>query len=212
MKKSLAGLLLVLVSGLVFAQDAAPVAGRDYIEIDGGKPLEPVEGKVVVEEFFNYICPACNSFEPLFVSWQKSLPDYAVVHHVPATFRADFKFYAGVYYAARALGVEEESHAAIYDAIHKKHTLPGEGERLDENKVADFYADYGVEPEKFLKTLHGFSVDSNVRRATSHMVDSGIRSTPSLVVNGRYLVQTRTFAQALSTAKYLIDMEAKAAN
>ena len=112
-----------------------------------------------------------------------------------------------MYYAARALGVEKESHAAMYEAIHRKHTLPGEGEKMDENKVAAFYADYGVDPDKFLKTLHGFTVDSNIRRATNHMQDSGVRSTPSLVVNGRYLVISRTITQMLSTASYLIELE-----
>jgi len=210
MKKPLAALLLLLTSGFAAAQGTAPVAGRDYVEIEGGSPLEAVEGKIVVEEFFNYICPACYSFEPRFLAWQEKLPDNVVVHHVPATFRPDFKFYAGVYYTARALGVEEETHAQIYEAIHAKHSLPGEGEQLDENKVANFYADYGVSPDEFLKTLHGFSVDSDVRRATSHMQESQVRSTPSLVINGRYLVISRSYAQIFSTADFLVDMVSKA--
>ena len=99
----------------------------------------------------------------------------------------------------------------MYAAIHTRHTLPGEGEKMDENKVAGFYADYGIEPERFLKTLHGFSVDSNIRRATSHMQESRIPSTPALVINGRYLVTPRSYSQVLDTANYLIELEHKAA-
>lgn len=209
MKKTLVALVLLFSTSLAIAQGAAPVAGRDYVVIENGKPLQSEDGKVVVEEFFSYICPACNSFEPLFLSWQKQLPDNAVIHHIPATFRSDFKYYAGVFYAAKALGVEEESHAAMYEAVHKKHTVPGEGERIDENKVAAFYADFGVEPEEFLKTLKSFGVDSNVRRATKHMQDSKVPSTPTIVVNGRYLVTARSYGQMFSTAEYLIEQEAK---
>lgn len=209
MKNIVVALVLMFSANLAIAQGAAPVAGRDYVEIENGKPLQAEDGKVIVEEFFSYICPACNSFEPLFLSWQNQLPAHATIHHIPATFRSDFKMYAGVFYAAKALGVEEESHAAMYEAVHKKRTVPGEGEKMDENKVAAFYADFGIAPEQFLKTLHSFGVDSNVRRATKHMQESKIPSTPSLVINGRYLVTARSYSQMFSTAEYLIGLEAK---
>ena len=57
--------LLAVTADATRAQDATPVAGKDYVEIPGGSPLDPADGKVVVEEFFNYICPACNSFEQI---------------------------------------------------------------------------------------------------------------------------------------------------
>ena len=40
MKNVFAGLLLLLISGFAAAQSAPPVAGRDYVEIAGGSPLE----------------------------------------------------------------------------------------------------------------------------------------------------------------------------
>ena len=207
MKKSFVALLFMLISGVVVAQVGTPVPGRDFAEIPDGSPLDKAEGKIVVEEFFNYICPACYSFEPRFLAWQENLPDDVVVHHVPATFRADFKFYAGVYYAAKALGVEEETHAGIYEAIHARRILPGEGQAMDENKVAAFYADFGVTSEDFLKTLHSFTVDSQVRRATNKMQANKIPSTPTLVINGRYMVQSNTYQGMFDTANYLINRE-----
>lgn len=209
MKWSAGVFFIALLSSVVSAQGPAPVAGTDYVVIEEGAPLEIAEGKVVVEEFFNYICPACYSFEPLFLAWQEQLPDYVEVHHVPATFRPDFEFYANVYYAARALQVQEKTHALIYEAIHSERSLPGEGDEMDENKVADFYAKHGVDPAAFLNALRSFGVDAQVRRATNHMVRSGIRGTPSLVINGRYLVLGNSFAEILDTANYLIQQEYK---
>src|SRR5262245_10328505 len=129
-------LLAASVVGLAQAQTVVPIAGKDYIEIPNGRPLDPAEGVIVVEEFFNYICPACNSFEPAFASWTAKLPAYAKVVHVPATFRPDFIQYAKAYYAAEALGIADKTHRDVYEAIHIKRAIPAEGDKPDEEKIA----------------------------------------------------------------------------
>jgi thiol:disulfide interchange protein DsbA len=212
-----AGLATLLVSSLSLAQAQTPapapapapepVAGKDYIEIRNGSPLDSADGKVVVEEFFNYVCPACNLFEPRFAAWKAQLPPYAKVAYIPAAFRADFEPYARAYYAADSLGLVDETHEDVYEAIHVDHTLPGEGEKPDDEKVAEFYAGYGVDADEFLDTMRSFGVNLKVRRATEHMKQSRVTSTPSIVVNGRYLVTASTHADMLRIASYLIDKE-----
>ena len=61
----IAALLICLTgeSSIAYAQSPKPVAGKDYVEIVGGRPLKIADDKIIVEEFFNYICPACNGFE-----------------------------------------------------------------------------------------------------------------------------------------------------
>ena len=206
---------LILLAGTfsaAHAQAPALVAGRDYVEIPNGRPLDPADsGVVVVEEFFNYICPACNAFEPLFVAWQAKLPADVKVVHVPASFRADFVPYARAYYAAQSLNIAEKAHAAVYSAIHRGRTLPAEGQRPDEEKIAAFYAAYGVDAQQFLAAMKSFAVDLKVRRAAEHMQKSRIPSTPSVVINGRYLVRGESYQDMLRIADYLIEQERKAA-
>jgi protein dithiol oxidoreductase (disulfide-forming) len=206
MKSFLASTLLLLVVP-AHAQTPAPVAGKDYIEIPNGRPLEPVAGGVVVEEFFNYVCPACNKFEPLFLEWTAGLPPYVKVRHIPASFRNDFMPYARAYYAAEALGVADKTHAAVYDAIHRAHSLPTEGEKPDEERIAKFYGGFGVDAQKFLTTMHSFGVDSKIRRANEYMQRSKIISTPSITIDGRYLVRGASKADVLRIASYLIEKE-----
>lgn len=190
------------------AQAQAPVAGRDYVEIPNGRPLEPVDGEVVVvEEYFNYACPGCNAFEPHFAAWAKALPPDVRLEHVPAAFRADFVQYARAYYAAEALGVAERAHQAVYDGIHRSRTLPAEGERPDEARIARFYADFGVDADAFLAAMQSFGVEAKVKRATEHMQRNRIPSTPSLVVSGRYLVGGESYADVLRIATALIEKE-----
>ena len=206
--------LLVLAAGAfspALAQSPAPVAGTDYVEIPNGRPLDPAEGVIVVEEYFSYICPGCNAFEPLFAPWGARLPAGVKVVHVPASFRADFVQYARAYYAAQSLNVAEKAHADVYEAIHRTRTLPAEGVRPDEEKIAAFYAKYGVDAEQFLAAMRSFSVGLKVRRAADHMTRIRIPSTPSVVINGKYLVRGRTNADTLRIADYLIEKERTAA-
>jgi thiol:disulfide interchange protein DsbA len=212
MRTIVSAVLVMLAGAFSAAQAQTPVAGTDYVEIPNGRPLDPVEGStVVVEEYFNYICPACNAFEPFFVAWQAKLPEGVKVVHVPASFRADFVQYAKAYYAAQSLGVAEKSHAAVYQAIHRARTLPAEGQRPDDEKIARFYADYGVDPQQFLSVMRSFAVDVKVRRAGEHMTRTRIPSTPSVVVNGKYLVRGNSYQDMLRIADYLIQRELTAA-
>ena len=201
-------LLLGIAAGSAHAQTTAPVAGRDYTEIQNGKPLDPpADGVIIVEEFFNYICPACNGFEPTFAAWAKQLPADVKLVHVPASFRPDFVQYARAYYAAEALGVVDKTHQAVYDAIHVAHSIPAEGDRPDEAKIADFYAGYGVKAADFLAAMQSFGVNAKVKRASDHMTRIRIPSTPSVVVNGRYLVGGATRGDILKIASALIEQE-----
>jgi thiol:disulfide interchange protein DsbA len=204
----IAALLALAISVVVPVQAQSPVAGKDYTEIPNGRPLDPpAAGTIVVEEFFNYICPACNSFEPTFVAWQAKLPADVKVVHIPATFRADFMQYAKAYYAAEALGLVDKTHRAVYEAIHVKHTIPAEGDRPDEEKIAAFYAGFGVDKDEFLSAMRSFGVNVKVNRVTEHMTKTRVPSTPTVVVNGRYQVKGTTWEDTLRIASFLIEKE-----
>jgi protein dithiol oxidoreductase (disulfide-forming) len=200
-------LVLGVAASSAAARAQAPVAGKDYVEIPNGQPLEPAAGMVVVEEFFNYICPGCNAFEPVFAPWTQQLPSYVKLVHVPASFRPDFVQYARAYYAAEALGVVEKTHQAVYNAIHISHVIPAEGDRPDEAKIAEFYSGFGVKASDFLAAMQSFGVNAKVRRADELMKRSRIPSTPSVVINGRYLVRGATNGDSLRIATYLIEQE-----
>lgn len=191
----------------------APVAGVDYIEIQGGQPLQPVAGKIEVAEVFGYTCPHCAQFEPLFQAWKRRQPADVNVISVPAPFGGYWTPYARAYYAAETLGVLERTHDATFAAIHLERKLPV-GPNVKAEDLAPFYAKFGVDAKRFTDTYNSFGVDAKVNRARQFVTRAKVDGTPSLVVAGKYTiaVDQQGFEKMLRTAEWLVARERGGAN
>jgi thiol:disulfide interchange protein DsbA len=185
----------------------SPIAGTDYVNIPDAQPFEPADGRIEVVEFFNYICPFCYQYSPMFQGWKANLPADVRVTYVPAAFRSDFAVYARAYYAADVLGIAAKSHEAAYKAVHVDGTLPGEGQAIDETRIAQFYAQYGVTAAQFSSTMKSFAVSARLQKAQQFAIHSTMNSTPSIVVNGKYLVKGRSWEDVLRITDHLIAQE-----
>lgn len=188
-------------------QGPAPVEGTDYVSIPGGQPFDPLNGKVEVVEMFNYICPACYSFDSQFHAWTARQPAYVRVTYVPAQFRPDFTVYAKAYYAADSLGIAGKTHEAVYKAVHLDHALPGEGQSIDPQKIAEFYAKYGVSAKQFTDAMNSFGVAGKMNKANQFAMRSQIEGTPTVIVNGKYRVKGRSWDDMLRITDHLIARE-----
>lgn len=188
-----------------------PVAGTDYVVIEGGQPIQPATGKIEVAEVFGYVCPACARFQPLIGPWKAGLPSDVNFVYVPAMFGSMWDDYGRAFYAAEALGVQEKTHDALYSAIHIEHTLKGELGRDSVEDIANFYGKYGVNPKTFADTMGSFSVVAKTNRAKQFAQRSKIGGTPSLIVAGKYLVKGKGYEDMLRIADHLIARE-RAAN
>ena len=188
-----------------------PVAGTDYVAIEGGQPFQPATGKVEVAEIFGYVCPACARFQPLISSWKAGLPSDVSFVYVPAAFGGTWDNYARAFYAAETLGVQEKTHDALYSAIHIEQTLKGERGSDSVQDIANFYGKYGVDPKTFADTMGSFGVAAKVNRGKQFAQRSKIAGTPSLIINGKYLVKGKGYEDMLRIADHLIARE-RAAN
>ncbi|PPT90722.1 thiol:disulfide interchange protein DsbA/DsbL [Xanthomonas theicola] len=184
-----------------------PVAGTDYVDIAGGQPFQPTNGKIEVAEVFGYVCPACARFQSLIGPWKAGLPSDVRFVYVPAMFGGPWDDYARAFYAAEALGVQEKTHGALYKAIHVDETLKGERGKDSVQDIAGFYAKYGVDPKQFADTMGSFAVSTQTNRAKQFAMRSGITGTPSLIINGKYLVKGNSYDDVLRIADHLIARE-----
>ena len=190
-----------------FNATGALVPGVDYVEIQGGQPFEPRNGKIEVVEVFNFICPSCARFEPLLDSWRKTMPPGVRLTFVPADFYPQWHVYALSYLVAESMGLDAKSHEAVFNAIHIAHTLPGESDKIDESKVAKFYGQYGADPKQFADAMHSFAIDAKLKRAKQFMLASGVERTPTLVVDGKYRVAGKRDEDVLRITKQLVAQE-----
>lgn len=207
---------LILIAGLLaasiaFAADSTAtdkwVAGKSYQLIDPPQPTG-TGNKVEVLEVFSYACPHCAHFQPFAEKLKASLPRNAEFTLLPADFQPRWVDFARSFYVAKALGLVEKTHQAMFDAIYK------DGRPMNSlDDMAAFYADHGANKASFLSTAQSFVVEGQLAHAHDMEVKYGIDATPTLIVNGKYRVGANAeekigFDEMVEIAQYLVAKEA----
>ena len=175
----------------IAAQQAATQrfeAGKHYALLTPAQPTSTDPGKVEVAEIFMFGCPGCYGFEPYIEAWLKQKPDYINFVRIPAQWSShpESPLHARAYYTAEALGKLGEIERPFFDEVHMKGNL------LDsEEKLATFFAAHGVDAAKFKSTFNSFAVNAKLKRADELVQRYRVQSTPSVVVNGKYLTVGR---------------------
>ena len=197
--------------------------GVNYFLISPVRPTSLPAGKVEVTEVFSYACPACNLFQSTMHKLKASLPPNAVLDYIPASFNPaeDWPMFQLAYFTAQTLGVADQTHDAMFNAIWQGGGLAiidpatqGIKSRLPtiEDAAAFYKAQAGVPIDKFLATAKSFTVDSKVRAAEEMIQRYKVDRTPTLVVNGKYRVNTESAGgadQAVDLVKWLVAKESK---
>ncbi len=174
---------LILLTSLFMSTTASAEAkqGRDYTLLD---PAQPTAGKKIeVLEFFFYECSHCFHLHPLLSAWEKNLPRDVEVTYVPTIFRDSTEPLARAYYALDSIGKAKQLEDLIYQAIHVKNI-----NLYDAGSIANFVAQYGVDKAKFIDAYSSFAVQSRVARAKQMIRSYAIAGTPTLVVDGKYVI------------------------
>jgi thiol:disulfide interchange protein DsbA len=208
-QKIIIALSLLLGSQVALAQAEPYQEGVHYFKIDQ-VPAKTDSGNIEVTELFSYACSHCNTFEPYLKSWNQSKPDNVVFDRIGVAFgRKAWEMMARAYIAAEMLGIADESHEAMMDAIWKQGK---QFRSLDD--LAEFYSGFGVEKSAFLAHYQSFAADSQLRKSQRDVVLFGIKGTPSLVVNRKYRVESNKdvagFDAMLDIVDFLVSKETAA--
>jgi thiol:disulfide interchange protein DsbA len=214
MKIRFTNLLIIAMTLLVFssfghAADSKYQAGVHYKEIENAPATRP--GRVEVVEAFSYLCTHCATFEPYVQGWKKRKPENVDFVRYPVVFgRGTWELYARAYVTAEVMGFADEAHTALMDKIWKDREVLKSLEEL-----AEFYSGFGAIPDEFIATSKSFAVDAKMRRDQRFLMDAGVNGTPSLVVNGKYLVAgnaaVANYDQMLAVVDYLVAQESATA-
>ncbi len=212
--KKIVLLLLTLSFFSVSAQDTTVekakktyVAGNHYTVMDPAFETDNTE-QVIVYEFFGYKCPHCSNFQTYMKPWHDKMPKNVKLVRVPVVFQPGWDILAKAYYTAETMGIIEQTHQPFFDAIHKKR----KNFRSIEDIASWFEDEFSVDKEAFLSTANSFMIDSKVRQSSNMTRKMQIKSTPTLVVNGKYKPNVKALGSIpglLDMVTYLSDLEAK---
>jgi thiol:disulfide interchange protein DsbA len=198
--------IIALVSLPMLALAADYQAGKHFLVLD-----EPIKSSnsdtVVVNEFFGYTCPHCNGFEPLLHHWSQEQAEGVTFMAIPVVFGRSWEPYAKAYFIALNLGVLDQTHQAMYNAIHVD-----ERRMTNRQALAAFFAEHGVSKTDFDKAYDSFDLQNKMRQGKRLAARAKITGVPSMLVNGKYMVNT-TMAGSnegmLAVVDYLVELESQ---
>ncbi len=202
---------VLLLAGPAMAGEAF-IAGTHYSVIDvpvatGLEETAPAQVEVV--EVFSYMCIHCYSFDPLLQRWEEDKPEGAAFSRLPAVFSDDWALMARAFYTAEILGVAEQMHGPLFQAIHVKP----QNIRSEQVMAGLFNESAGVAEEAFSKAYNSFFVRSRVMQARSKSRAYGLNSVPTMIVNGKYRVDGRMAGSnqaMLDVVNFLVEREREA--
>lgn len=187
------------------ADSAVPyIEGEHYTVLD--KPVPTRDGnKIEVVEMFSYGCPHCYAFEADVKSWGGQQADDVDFWFFPAVWNEPMKLYAKAFYTAHELNLEDKIHQPLFHAI-----VVEQKSIKDENDLATFFSNYGVDNKTFKETFYLEKVEHLARQAEERVLDYRPVGVPEIVVNGKYRIgrmRAGGLKEMLAVADFLVNKE-----
>jgi protein dithiol oxidoreductase (disulfide-forming) len=192
------------------AADGRFVAGKHYRVLSPAQPTNVPPGKVEVVDVFWYGCGGCYMMFPYMEAWRESKPEVAEYRHLPATLNPSWQPHARLYYAAKALGIEDQTHSAIFREYHVSRNPLNTMDLM-----VKFLTQFDVSEADARDALTGFSVDAQLRAADVQARRYQLSFVPAVVINGKYVVgveQAGGQDAVLDVVNHLVALEAGTLN
>jgi len=202
---SLAIPLTLAVPNAVRAQEQF-VPGKHYREVSPRQTTKDPK-QVEVLEFFAYSCSHCSAFEPALEAWVKQLPRDVQFRRIPVAFRKNLVIHQQLYFAVEALGLVEQLHGKLFQAIHVDQQSLATA-----SDIAAFVGKNGADGKRLVETMNSFGVAGKANQATALASGYKIEGTPSLGVDGRWLTSgslAGSNPRSLQVAEHLIALARK---
>jgi thiol:disulfide interchange protein DsbA len=171
-------------------------------------PMVTDSEQIEVMEFFWYGCPHCESFEKPLHQWQKTMAEGVRLVQSPAIWNEPMKLHAKVFFIAQNMPNSEPIHAALFSKVMDLREV--RDLNLQTEELASFLKGYGLSKADFKQQLSSVEINKKLQHAIELMSQSKIEGTPSILVNGRYLVlneSAKTVEQIMDITSFLVEKE-----
>jgi len=196
-------LLVLSLSSTVLAQVERYVAGTHYRELE--TPIRTADSeKVEVIELFWYGCPGCYGFEPHLAAWEDRQTEEIDHKRMPAVWNPITRIHAQAYYTAEVLGVLDAVHDPFFDEFHVNRNY-----LQNEVVIREFFESCGISQQDFDRVFNSFAVRTRMNQGERLMNEYGAPSTPSVYVNGKYVVTLGSagYQHMIDVVEYLVSIE-----
>ena len=189
-----------LAATTAFASPTDPRPGAEYTVLAPSQPSQAAGKKVEVIEFFMYHCPYCHALEPVLAQWVKKQGDNIVFKRIHIPYQGPTDPETHLFLTLQAMGKAEAYQANVLDAVgalvQRKRS-----ETLTEQEVLDVaYKRPGIDKAKFMDAWNSFGVKTMLNRQTGIVSNNyKVDSTPTLIVDGKYVTSPGQVSQATRT-------------
>jgi thiol:disulfide interchange protein DsbA len=165
---------------LAFGAVAQQAPSTPYERLQPAQPTDVPQGKIEVIEFFWYGCPHCYRLEPSLNAWLKNKPADVVFKRIHAIPSEAWGLHAYIYYTLETMGLLDQLHDKVFDAIHKDR------KNLTNAKILDqWLTENKVDPAKYHEVEKSFTVNAKVKRAAQQTAAYKVDGVPRVFVDGK---------------------------
>ncbi len=183
--------LLALAAGYAGASPRNPVNGAEFRTLAPAQPTQKLGDKVEVIEFFMYHCPACYAVDAPLTAWAKNNEGKVNFRRIHLSSGEMRDFEARLYVTLEALQLQDAMYSKVLQAWHQENRRL----RSDEENL-NWALRNGIDKEKFLAAYNSFGVSVRLKSLARMAQNYGVTSTPTIVVNGKYVTEPSMVAQA----------------
>lgn len=178
--------IFALIMGLIlFPLSAQAVDFKEGVHYEVVKQTATATPEV--KEFFSFYCPHCFKFEPLMSNLKQQLPAQVAIKKVHVNFlgKEMGPELTQAYAAAEILQVEDKLSSLIFDQIHTQ------GKNINGREgVIELFEKAGISKQEAAGALASFPVSGIASQMKRDTETFAIRGVPTLIVNGKYKVNT----------------------
>ena len=179
------------------------IEGEHYFLVE--KPRRIRSEKIEVMEFFSYACVHCYNFDPGLTSWVQEHEGSVEFIRIPVVSSDYWRILGRNYYAMEELGIADEFHMPFFREIHEARKTLNTTEKL-----ADYFAEAGIDREEVASELKSPAVTSQIARADQMARRLKVSSVPTVIIQGKYLIRTSSTIgpkRMLDVMTHLVNLE-----
>lgn len=183
--------LTFLATSAMSAQASKYIEGKHYTVVS-----EQGTNKPELREYFSYYCPTCRAYEPYLGEFKKVLPNGVKLKKTHVDFMghtsSDIQFMISkAHIIAEKTAVDKKFSSAVF-----KYLQTDRKKVNDESDLRKIFVASGGDGAKFDKGMKSFSIVSQAKR-NKKVQDKlsksrQLKSVPTMVVNGKYLINAKS--------------------